>query len=81
MPCGPVRERSGSRICQQEFKPTAALALGADLGAANKVTFHDNADELARLDYQKLTCCLSMVLAASRMAASGPIVMTDRVMI
>src|SRR5258705_12734662 len=44
----------GSAGAQQEFEPAAALALRADLAAANEIALRDDPDPLAdRIDHRK----------------------------
>src|SRR3954471_16922776 len=44
----------GSAGAQQEFEPAAALALRADLAAANEIALRDDPDQLAdRIDHRK----------------------------
>jgi hypothetical protein len=73
----------GSAGTQQEFEPAAALALGADLAAANEIALRHDADELAAgIDHGKTAdMALNIRFAASTILVSGATVMTDRVMI
>src|SRR3954468_23389476 len=44
----------GNAGAQQEFEPAAALALRADLAAANEIALRDDADQLAGgIDHRK----------------------------